>query len=150
MAVLVVVFAVLVVSYASSLRAYLEQRSHISDLKAQIASSERQIDALKTEKKRWKDDAYVEQQARERFGWVLPGETAYQVIGANGKPVEGTDRLGTLTTTPKTPEAWWGKEWATLQEADHPHKEVKPTPATKIVPPHQKSTSQQSTSQNSN
>ena len=36
-AVLVLVLAVLTVSYASSLRAYLQQRSHIGDLKQQIA-----------------------------------------------------------------------------------------------------------------
>jgi hypothetical protein len=36
-AVLVLVLAVLTVSYASSLRAYLQQRAHIGDLKAQIA-----------------------------------------------------------------------------------------------------------------
>ena len=36
---LVLVAAVLVVSYASSMRAYLQQRSHINDLHAQIDSS---------------------------------------------------------------------------------------------------------------
>ena len=41
-AVLVLVLAVLTVSYASSLRAYLQQRSHIDDLKAQIAPREAQ------------------------------------------------------------------------------------------------------------
>ena len=76
MAILVVVLAVLVVSYASSMRAYLQQRAHINDLRAQIDSSERDIKALEREKRRWQDDAYVETQARERFGWVMPGETA--------------------------------------------------------------------------
>jgi len=74
MAVLVVVVAVLVVSYASSMRAYLQQRAHINDLHAQIDTSERDIKALEREKRRWQDDAYVETQARERFGWVMPGE----------------------------------------------------------------------------
>src|ERR1700712_2677074 len=81
MAVLVLVLAVLVVSYASSMRAYLQQRSHMNELRAQIVSSERDISNLEREKRRWQDDAYVETQARERFGWVLPGETSYQVIG---------------------------------------------------------------------
>ena len=45
-AVLVLVLAVLTVSYASSLRAYLEQRAHINDLKTQIAEHEANIDAL--------------------------------------------------------------------------------------------------------
>ena len=53
MAVLVVVLAVLVVSCASSMRAYLQQRAHINDLNARIDSSERDIKALEREKRRW-------------------------------------------------------------------------------------------------
>jgi cell division protein FtsB len=136
MAILVVVFAVLVISYASSMRAYLQQRTHVSDLTAQITSSKKAIADLEQEKARWHDDAYVEQQARERFGWVLPGETAYQVLGPDGKPVEGTDRLGDPAALhQKTPEAWWGKAYATLEEADHPHRDDKPPPLSKITPP---------------
>ncbi len=93
MAVLVVVLAVLVVSYASSMRAYLQQRAHINDLHARIDSSQRDIKALEREKRRWQDDAYVETQARERFGWVMPGETGYQVIDRNGRPMERGDEL---------------------------------------------------------
>ena len=40
----------------------------------------RDIKALEREKRRWADDEYVKAQARERFGWVMPGETSYQVI----------------------------------------------------------------------
>ena len=78
MAVLLVVVAVLVVSYASSMRAYLEQRQQINTLQQQIASSKASIAKAEREKRRWKDPAYVEAQARSRFGWVLPGETSYR------------------------------------------------------------------------
>ena len=133
MAILVLVAAVLVVSYASSMRAYLQQRSQISDLRAQIASSQTDISALEREKRRWDDEAYVQQQARERFGWVLPGETAYQVIGRDGKPLERGDSLTDPSSVARTvPESWWGKVYGSLEEADHPRK--KPTPATKIQP----------------
>jgi cell division protein FtsB len=133
MAVLVVVLAVLVVSYASSMRAYLEQRSHIADLRAQIASSQKDISVLEREKRRWKDDAYVETQARERLGWVLPGETAYQVIGRDGKPMERGDELTDPSTVSRsTPEAWWDKVHGSLQAADHPERVS--TPARRIVP----------------
>ncbi|MCW2758073.1 MAG: septum formation initiator family protein [Nocardioidaceae bacterium] len=110
MAVLAVVFAVLVVSYASSLRAYLEQRSHIATVSAQIASSQSDITVLEREKKRWKDNSYVADQARARFGWVLPGEVAYQVIGADGKPLTGTDRLTDPAKVVRTvPTPRWDK-----------------------------------------
>ena len=133
MAVLVVVLAVLVVSYASSMRAYLEQRSHIADLRATIASSESDIKALEREKRRWKDDAYVETQARERFGWVMPGETSYQVIDRDGKPLERSDELTDPDSVARqVPDPWWDKVYGTLEDADHPKKA--PSPATKITP----------------
>jgi cell division protein FtsB len=134
MAVLVVVLAVLVVSYASSMRAYLQQRTHINDLRAQIASSDRDILALEREKRRWQDDAYVENQARERFGWVLPGETSYQVVDRNGKPLERGDELTDPNSLARqVPDPWWQRVYGTLEAADHPRKT--PTPATTITPP---------------
>ena len=45
-AILVLVVAVLTVSYASSMRAYLEQRDHVASLNADIAASEAQIKSL--------------------------------------------------------------------------------------------------------
>ena len=92
-AVLVLVLAVLTVSYASSLRAYLQQRAHINDLKSQIAEHEANIDALETEKERWDDPAYVAQQARERLGYVMPGEKTYLVLDEDGKPLEPAAEL---------------------------------------------------------
>ena len=89
--VLVLVLAVLTISYASSMRAYLQQRSQISDLKAQIALRQTNIDRLEREKRRWHDPAYVEGQARARFGYLMPGEKSYVVIGEDGKPLDVRD-----------------------------------------------------------
>ena len=85
-AVLVLVLAVLTVSYASSMRAYLQQRSHINELKSQIAQHGANINALETEKKRWDDPAYVQDQARLRLGYVMPGEKTYLVLDEHGQP----------------------------------------------------------------
>ena len=134
MAILVLVLVVLVVSYASSMRAYLEQRSHINDLRAQIVSSESDIKALEREKRRWADTEYVEQQARERLGWVMPGETSYQVIDRDGKPLERADELTDPNTVARSvPAPWWSKVYGSLEVADHPKKAQ--TPATRITPP---------------
>ena len=128
-------FAVLVISYASSMRAYLQQRDHINELKQQIASSEVSIAEAEREKRRLRDPAYVEAQARERFGWVLPGETSYQVLDANGNPLTGDDELTDPDSiAPTKPKAWWTKAYSTLEAADHPEKKVTPTPATRITP----------------
>ncbi len=134
MAILVVVAAVLVVSYASSMRAYLQQRAQIDDLRAQIDSSQRDIRTLEREKRRWADNAYVEAQARERFGWVLPGETSYQVIDRNGQPLQRSDELtDPASVARQLPDPWWDKVYGTLRAADHPKQA--PVPADKINPP---------------
>ena len=123
------------VSYASSMRAYLRQREHINDLKSQIARAEADIAVAKREKRRWADPAYVEQQARERFGWLMPGETGYQVIDSNGKPLTGKDALtDPASVAPERPDAWWTKVRVSLDAADHPEKLVKPPPVTSIKP----------------
>ena len=96
------VLAVLTVSYASSLRAYLQQRAHINDLKTQIAQHEANIDALEAEKDRWEDPAYVEKQARERLGYVMPGEKTYLVLGEDGKPLEPASQLQDPSTVIST------------------------------------------------
>src|SRR3954454_5703954 len=85
-AILVLVVSVLAVSYASSMRAYLQQRDQIGDLKSQIALREASIGNLEREKKRWDDPAFVQQQARE-LNFVMPGETAYVVLDENGQPL---------------------------------------------------------------
>jgi len=135
MVVFVLVVLVLVVSYASSMRAYLRQSGQIQGLQAQIASSQKQARQLRKEKQRWSDPAYVRQQARERFGWVMAGETGYQVLGSDGLPLAGTDELSGAVVPAHTPPAWWSKQYDSLQAADHPDTyKVVPTPLDKITP----------------
>jgi len=122
-AILLLVLAVLAVSYASSMRAYLQQRAHIEALRAEIAETGQDIEALEREKRRWQDDAYVEMQARERFGYVMPGETGYQVIDENGRPLDSPDRLSDPDeVAPAVPTAWWEVAWSSVELAGDPEK----------------------------
>src|SRR5689334_9086173 len=82
--VLLLVLSVLTISYASSLKAYFQQDSQIQQLRSQIATSQSSIQRLQTEKARWRDPAYVREQARARFGYLMPGQTSYVVIGDDG------------------------------------------------------------------
>src|SRR3954471_15414929 len=119
--VLVLVLSVLTISYASSLKAYFQQHSQIQALRAQIASSESSIHELEGEKQRWQDPAYVKEQARARFGYLMPGQTSYVVIGADGKPLSAQATLNDpRTATTKTPTAWWTAEWKSVQLAGTP------------------------------
>ncbi|HET9422207.1 MAG TPA: septum formation initiator family protein [Nocardioides sp.] len=132
-AILVLVLAVLAVSYASSLRAYLEQRSHIVELKATIAERRASIDELELEKQRWEDPAYVSAQARERFGYVKPGATPFVVLGEDGEPLQSESELTDPDTiAPEEKRAWYDDAWDSVKLAGHPPTKAPPIPLRKI------------------
>jgi cell division protein FtsB len=119
--VLVLVLSVLTISYASSLRAYFQQHSQIQQLRSQIASSESDIQRLEAEKARWNDPAYVREQARARFGYLMPGQTSYVVIGEDGKPLAAQSTLSDpRTDSSATPTAWWTTAWRSVELAGDP------------------------------
>lgn len=126
-AVLLLVLAVLAVSYATSTRAWLRQRSEINDLNAQIAQSKVAIAGLQQQQRRWHDPAYVEEQARLRFGWLLPGQTGYRVIGPEGRVLAGrTNELSTPVRHPAEKAQWWQPVLNSVTAAGTP-----PTPTRK-------------------
>ncbi|CAN5277336.1 hypothetical protein BH09ACT10_BH09ACT10_24860 [soil metagenome] len=117
----------LLASYTSSLHAWWEQRSQIESTKAEIAALTTDISGIERDFSRYEDSAYIEQQARARFGWVMPGEIGYRVIGEDGKVVGAAPVLGELPTAP--PQEWYGKLWGTVEKAGEvpKPKKVEPT-----------------------
>ena len=141
-AILILVLAVLAVSWASSFRAYLQQRDHIAALRSQIDATGDDIDALEREKRRWQDPAYVKQQARLRFGYVMPGEESFQVLDENELPLDSPDRLSDAGILPEAePTAWWDTAWESVELAgDPPDAEDQEQPAESIQPPSESTT----------
>ncbi len=84
---MLLVLGALIVSYAQSLRVWFDQHQQITALQQEIRDREKRVGQLNDEIARWDDDAYVKAQARQRLGWVMPGEVGYRVIGADGKPI---------------------------------------------------------------
>ena len=121
---LVVVVLVLTISYATSLRIYFSQAHEIATTKAQIADSQAAIGDLQVQIARWNDPAYVAAQARERLGWLMPGETGYTVVGADGKPLGGGLTLDSPETTDpgQQQRMWWDRMWGSVAAADKPVK----------------------------
>ncbi|MPZ61999.1 MAG: septum formation initiator family protein [Propionibacteriales bacterium] len=117
-AVVFVVLAVLFVSYATSIRVWFEQRSEIQGLEAEIAERKQAVEALREEKRRWEDPAFIEAQARERFGWVLPGEIGFRVLDENGDPLEVTSELTDPQDVGDAPgPEWWDKALRSVRVA---------------------------------
>jgi hypothetical protein len=129
----VLVVALLVMSYGSSLRAYLEQRAHISSVRDSIAASEAHIAALEREKARWADDAYVISQARARFAFGFPGEIGYRVLDEDGRPLDHEDSLSDPRTLDESGPEWWETTLDSVETAGNPPHEKEP--ADKIGPP---------------
>jgi len=118
---LAVVLLILTISYASSLRIYYAQASDIAATKAEIAERQQRIVELQDELAKWQDEEYVKTQARQRLGWVVPGETGYKVVDAEGRPLGGGVEIsGEVTPVAEPGDAWWAKLWGSVAAADAP------------------------------
>ncbi|KPI01840.1 Septum formation initiator [Actinobacteria bacterium OK074] len=79
-ALLALVLCTMVVALAYPIRQYVSQRAEIADLEQQQEQARGRVEQLRDLKARWQDDAYAEQQIRQRLHYVLPGETGYVVV----------------------------------------------------------------------
>ncbi len=123
--VLLSVVLLLVASYTSALHAWWEQRGEIQAAKAEIVMRRDAIGQLKDTKARFNDPAFIKQQARARFGWVMPGEVGYRVIGSDGS-VQG--EVPTLDEPPSSADErpWYDTLWGSVEQAGQEPKKVQP------------------------
>ena len=126
--VLALVVVVLAISYAGSLRIYFTQVQELAAAEQEIRERQSQLADLQTELARWDDPAYVRAQARERLGWVLPGETGYRVVDDNGNPLGGGVVLasGDRTDPEAANQRWWDRMLGSLATADRPVRKLGP------------------------
>ncbi|ONI71736.1 septum formation initiator [Kribbella sp. ALI-6-A] len=134
-AVVLLVLGALIVSYAQSLRVWFDQHQQITALQQEIHDREKRVDQLNDEIARWDDDAYVRAQARQRLGWVMPGEVGYRVIGADGKPIGAPpEPVGPADAqADEQKPTWYTKLWGSVEGAGKPAEPAKP-PAAKPTP----------------
>lgn len=116
-AVLLLLMVVLVASYASTLRAWLQQREDLARAQERIATSQAEVDALSTVAQRWQDPAYVERQARERLSWVLPGEVGYRVLAEDGNTLGPVAHLDAPVRLDEVPVTWYASLWGSVEQA---------------------------------
>lgn len=116
---MLLVLLVLVISYASSLRAWLSQRDDIAAARAELTETSDRVQDLQTGIERWEDPAYVRNQARERLGFVLPGEVGYNVLGVDGEPIGSELSLDAPVVEPVdvAETDWYSALWGSVEEA---------------------------------
>jgi cell division protein FtsB len=116
-AVLALVVCLLAISLAYPLREYLAQRGDIGDYRSRVAAQEKSVADLRAQQKRWQDPAYVERQARARLHFVMPGETAYVVLGPEEAPAPGADGVVPSQPRPVRRSPWFTDLWRTVEVA---------------------------------
>ena len=120
------VLVLLTLSYANSLRIYIDQQRDLGLAQQQIQERNQRIGQLEDELRRWNDPAFVKAQARERLGWLLPGETGFRVIGPDGKPLGTGVVLESQNELPpgEHSQMWFDRLWGSVEIADNPTRRV--------------------------
>ncbi|MGN9906338.1 FtsB family cell division protein [Phytohabitans sp. LJ34] len=115
--VLLVVLIALALGYTYPVRVYLTQQSDIASMEQAQADQRRRIGELSEQAALWKDERYIEIQARKRFYMVYPGEVPLVVL----TDPEGAARdAGTPPDAGKSQPAdpWYDTLWSSIQAAD--------------------------------
>jgi cell division protein FtsB len=116
-AILAAVVCVLTLTIAGPVRTYFAQRTEMKQLKATEAQLRAQIAELEEQKVKLADPVFVAAQARERLGFVMPGEIPYQVQLPVNSGVPGTPGAEPEAANPDEP--WYTSLWHTIADAPH-------------------------------
>ncbi|MFH9014951.1 septum formation initiator family protein [Streptomyces sp. NPDC017943] len=110
-ALLALVLCSLIVALAWPMRQYVSQRAEIEDLQREQQQARERVERLRDAKARWQDDAYAEQQIRQRLHYVMPGETGFVVVDPDAAEQSRTD-LGAAD------RPWYANVWDGVDKAD--------------------------------
>jgi cell division protein FtsB len=143
-AILAAVICVLTLTIAGPVRTYFAQRTEMKQLEATEEQLRAQITDLEEQKVKLADPVFIAAQARERLGFVMPGDIPYQVQLPPNATVPGTP--GGEPATAHNDQPWYTSLWHTIADAPHgvsptvapdapPGPPVQPTPAPPGAPP---------------
>jgi cell division protein FtsB len=142
-AILAAVICVLTLTIAGPVRTYFAQRTEMKQLQATEEQLRAQISGLEEQKVKLGDPVFIAAQARERLGFVMPGDIPYQVQLPANAAVPGTPGSEPAKANPDQP--WYTSLWHTIADAPHgvsptivpdaPAPDAPPPPAPPSAPP---------------
>jgi cell division protein FtsB len=110
------VVVLLVVVLAAPVHRYFASRSAVSSAAQQLSDDQRDLSAARSQLAKWADPGYVQQQARERLQYAMPGETVYVVVRPGDKSaIQATSGAGESHGASNT--TWNQRLWASVQAA---------------------------------
>jgi cell division protein FtsB len=98
------VVVLLIVLLASPINRYLASRSDINSATQQLQQDQQRLAELTRQKARWSDPGYIQQQARTRLQYAMPGDTVY-VVADKGQASDIQKTSGEAAAQPASP-AW--------------------------------------------
>ena len=110
------VVILLVVLLASPLHRFLASRGDVSDAARQLHNDQQQLSQLTQQQANWQDPGYIQQQARSRLQFAMPGDIVYVTVDKGAKSdIQKTAGAGaSIKVHAKT---WNERVWSSVQAA---------------------------------
>ncbi|MFL0180664.1 MULTISPECIES: septum formation initiator family protein [unclassified Mycobacterium] len=116
--ILAAVMCVLTLTVAGPVRTFFAQHAEMKQQSQLETTLHRQITDLQQQKANLDDPAHIRAQARQRLGFVMPGEIPYQVQLPGMAEVPGEPGAEPLAAPSGDP--WYTALWHTIADAPHP------------------------------
>jgi len=94
------------------------QERELAAIKAKVQQTQADNDAKRQQLELWSNPQYIASQARERLGYVKPGETQYSVLDPGKDYQDQAQVAAAREAGPARP--WMQVLSMTVEEADHP------------------------------
>ncbi|MBO0679373.1 septum formation initiator family protein [Mycolicibacterium sp. S2-37] len=132
-AILAAVVCVLTLTIAGPVRTYFAQRTEMRQLQATEEQLRAQIADLEEQKIKLADPVFIAAQARERLGFVMPGDIPFEVQLPPGAIAPGGPEAAPETAPSGQP--WYTALWKTIADEPHGLSPVTPLPGAPPGPP---------------
>ena len=126
----VIILALGAIQLVSAFHTYALNLAELNGLRRQEAALVAKKQSLENEISRWDDKAYVTAQARERLGFVFPGEVSVhvknsQAVTGEDSDAQSLDEDESAVSTASVP--WYSELAYVIRKADEPSKKATKT-----------------------
>lgn len=117
--ILAAVMCVLTLTVAGPVRTFFSQHAEMKQQSQLEATLHNEIADLEQQKANLADPAHIRAQARQRLGFVMPGEIPYQVQLPVTPDTPG-DKPAEVRPGDASADPWYSALWHTIADAPHP------------------------------
>lgn len=112
------IILVAAIQLVSTFNSYANDLAHLNSLKRQEAALIAQKKDLENDIARWKDRSYVAARARERLGFVFPGEQSVHVLNPEAVTGKESDESSKNAESEEQKLPWYSELAYAFKEAD--------------------------------